>query len=46
MESGFLSNPNDEKLLRMQAYQQKVAQAIYFGIINAVKDDPSLLRLG
>ena len=46
VESGFLSNPNDEKLLRTQAYQQKVAQAIYFGIINAVKDDPSLLRLG
>lgn len=46
VESGFLSNPNDEKLLRTAAYQQKVAQAIYFGIINAVKDDPSLLRRG
>jgi len=32
VECGFLSNPNEEKLLQKPSYQKKVAWAIYMGI--------------
>ncbi len=44
VETGFLSNPYDEKRLRDPAYQKRIANAIFRGICNAVQDDPSLLR--
>ena len=44
IETGFLSNPYDEKRLRDPAYQKRLANAIFRGICNAVQDDPSLLR--
>ncbi|MBZ5551983.1 MAG: N-acetylmuramoyl-L-alanine amidase [Acidobacteriia bacterium] len=36
-EISFLSNPNDEKLLKKQDYRQKMAQALFGGIFNYVK---------
>ena len=32
VECGFLSNPNEEKLLQKSTYQKKIAWAIYLGI--------------
>lgn len=34
VECGFLSNPNEEKLLNDEEYQQKIAWAIYIGLIK------------
>ncbi len=36
-EISFLSNPNDEKLLKKPEYRQKIAEALYSGIFNYVK---------
>lgn len=44
IETGFLSNPSDERNLRNATYQSKIAGAIYRGVCQAVKDDPSILR--
>ncbi|MCX8014500.1 MAG: N-acetylmuramoyl-L-alanine amidase [candidate division WOR-3 bacterium] len=38
IECGFISNPTEEKKLASAKYQEKVAQAIYTGIINYIKD--------
>ena len=37
-ETGFISNPYEEKLLRSKAYQQKVAKAIYQSVIGIKKE--------
>ena len=34
VECGFLSNPKEEKLLMSNEYQEKIAWAIYMGIMN------------
>ncbi len=34
VETGFLSNPNEEKSLSQRNYQQKLATAIYKGLVN------------
>lgn len=34
IECGFLSNPNEEKLLNTEKYQEKIAWAIYIGIMK------------
>ena len=34
VECGFLSNPEEEKLLLDDTYQNKLAWGIYVGIIN------------
>lgn len=34
VECGFLSNPNEEKLLQEEAYRNKICYSIYCGIIN------------
>ena len=34
VECGFLSNPKEEKLLKTDEYQEKIAWAIYSGIIS------------
>ncbi|MDG6881277.1 N-acetylmuramoyl-L-alanine amidase AmiB precursor [Phocoenobacter uteri] len=34
VETGFLSNPKEEKYLSQRDYQQKIAMAIYKGLIN------------
>ena len=34
VECGFLSNSNEEKLLINESYQEKIAWAIYVGIMN------------
>ena len=36
-EISFLSNPNDERLLKKPDYRQKMAQALFGGIFNYVK---------
>ncbi|HAW45251.1 MAG TPA: N-acetylmuramoyl-L-alanine amidase [Sutterella sp.] len=40
VESAFISNPEEERKLRTDAYQQKVAQAIYRGIKDQVARYP------
>ncbi|MDR5659515.1 N-acetylmuramoyl-L-alanine amidase CwlD [Serpentinicella sp. ANB-PHB4] len=40
VECGFLSNPNEEKLLGTSEYQQKVAFAIYMGIQKYFENNP------
>jgi N-acetylmuramoyl-L-alanine amidase len=37
-EISFLSNPRDESLLRRQEYRQKIAEALYNGILRYVKN--------
>lgn len=37
-ECGFLSNPDEEALLMTDEYQEKVAWAIYMGILNYMKE--------
>ena len=37
VECGFLSNPTEADLLITDAYQQKIARAIYFGILSYSK---------
>jgi len=34
VETGFISNPSEERLLGSSAYQQKIAEAIYKGLRN------------
>lgn len=34
IETGYITNPREEKLLRSERYQQKMADAIYDGIVN------------
>ena len=34
VETGYLTNPNESRLLTTEEYQQKVAWAIYLGILN------------
>ncbi len=34
VEAGFLSNPQEARLLADPSYQEKVAEAIYWGIIR------------
>lgn len=36
-EISFLSNPSDERLLKKPEYRQKIAQALYEGMLNYVK---------
>ncbi|MEO0084002.1 MAG: N-acetylmuramoyl-L-alanine amidase [candidate division WOR-3 bacterium] len=38
IECGFISNPTEEKKLANAKYREKIAQAIYTGIINYIKD--------
>ena len=38
VEMGFLSNPDEDKLLSTPEYQEKLAYALYLGIINCFKN--------
>lgn len=38
VECGFLSNPEDEKLLLTEEYRKTVAEAIYTGVIAYLSD--------
>lgn len=40
VECGFLSNPNEEKLLKTSNYQKKIAWAIYVGIQKYFSEKP------
>lgn len=40
VEVGFISNLSEEKLLRSDAHQNKIAQAIYKGLKNYIKNNP------
>ncbi len=42
IEAGFLSNPQEADLLKQPIYQDKVAFAIYLGIINCINHVESL----
>jgi N-acetylmuramoyl-L-alanine amidase len=34
VETAFISNPNEEKLLRKKEFQEKIARGIYRGILT------------
>ena len=36
-EVGFISNPDEEKLLKQEGYRQKIAEALYQGIKRYVE---------
>ena len=40
VETGFISNRNEERLLGSNAYQDKIAKAIYHGLYNYFKAHP------
>jgi len=40
IETGFITNPSEEKRLRTDSYQQKIAQAIYTAITNYYDQTP------
>ncbi|WVD67335.1 N-acetylmuramoyl-L-alanine amidase [Orbus sturtevantii] len=40
IEVGFISNLSEEKLLRSEAHQNKIAQAIYKGLKSYIKTNP------
>ncbi|MFU0841540.1 MAG: N-acetylmuramoyl-L-alanine amidase [Burkholderia sp.] len=44
VETAFISNPYEEKLLLNGSHQQKIAEAIYRGIRRQVAANPSLLK--
>jgi N-acetylmuramoyl-L-alanine amidase len=44
VETAFLSNPEEEKRLRSDAYQEKMAQAIYQGIKRYFAKNPPIAR--
>ena len=37
-EVGFISNPDEEKLLRKESYRQSIAEALYLGVKNYVAE--------
>lgn len=39
IECGFLSNPKEEKLLQTDEYQQKIALAVYMGLLDFFEKD-------
>jgi len=41
VETGFISNKHEEKLLKTSSHQKKLAKAIYLGIISYVENNPS-----
>jgi len=46
VETAFISNPEEERLLRTAAHQEKLAQAIMAGIEAYFASNPSLARIG
>jgi N-acetylmuramoyl-L-alanine amidase len=44
VETAFLSNPDEEKRLRSEAYQDKMAQAVYQGIKRYFAKNPPIAR--
>ena len=40
VETGFISNPTEEKLLRNSSHQQKIANAVYGGVLAYFKSHP------
>ena len=40
IETGFISNPSEARLLSNSAYQKKIAKAIYIGLIQYYQDNP------
>lgn len=46
VETAFISNPTEEKLLKSASHQQKIAQAILRGIKKQLAQDKSLLEQG
>lgn len=44
VETAFISNPQEERLLRSSAHQQKIARSILTGIKKQIAADPSALN--
>ena len=40
VEAGFMSNPQEERLLLTSSHQNKVAQAVYQGVVNYFRKSP------
>jgi N-acetylmuramoyl-L-alanine amidase len=45
VEMGFLSNPVEEQLLTEEAYQEKIAWAVYSGIVRYYSNEHGVLKL-
>ncbi len=45
-EVGFISNPDEEKLLRTESYRQAIAEALYQGVRNYVSDRSPQMMVG
>jgi N-acetylmuramoyl-L-alanine amidase len=41
VEVAFLSNPDEERLLGREEFQWNVAQAIYQGLANTIREFPA-----
>jgi len=41
VEVAFLSNPEEERLLGREEFQWNVAQAIYQGLVNTIREFPA-----
>jgi N-acetylmuramoyl-L-alanine amidase len=41
VETGFISNPTEERLLKTPSYQEKLALAIKSGVITYLNDNPT-----
>ncbi len=46
IETGYISNPDEEKLLRSDKYRRRVAYAIYQGVRDFVEANPSVCLNG
>jgi len=44
VETAFISNPDEEKRLKSNAYQEKMAEAVFIGIRNYFSKNPPLSR--
>ena len=44
VETAFISNPDEEKRLKSNAYQEKMAEAVFIGIRNYFSKNPPLAR--
>ncbi|MGB0733597.1 MAG: N-acetylmuramoyl-L-alanine amidase [Pontibacterium sp.] len=43
VETGFISNPQEERLLKTKSYQRKMAKAVYDGVIAHFKRKPPMM---
>ena len=45
IETGFISNPDEERLLNSPQYQARIADAIAAGVVTYLRNHPPLARV-